>query len=458
MARLYRWLGTGLAGLVAGLSGPLAAQSLWLPASDPVGIARSGTGVAFGQSLEACTLNPALLVTLRDASSAYLGLGMDMASAQDSLQSTQRSLFTGERNRALPSFGGAWKANDRFSFGLKFDEPFLRHGEISNQSTIRFLGRSLDLKAERLEFQGAWAIRPDFSLGVGVGLARLSYDFSANYRALVLEDPSLPASSTNPIEALAEVRAQQGGKVTVPSYSLGFRWALHPRWTLAGTYQAALRGNLDLHASQGGDQPLFVNPSGYGLPNQGPEMNLREAATVAGLQYQPGSRRIVLPGKATLGLRQRVNQFVTWELDVHHIEGSSMELPSSPTVTTLSGDIGTELPTGFRSGFGVSAMAEVLVGRFWTLRAGASFEPALQDDANVNPLLSGSRSAAFSLGAGYRIWGGELNVGYQFRQNLDLDSYNTEGTWDNLGYRTVGTKTRIEAMGHLWSIGFKRSF
>jgi len=153
-----------------------------------------------------------------------------------------------------------------------------------------------------------------------------------------------------------------------------------------------------------------------------------------------------------------MNPFVTWELDVHHIQGSSMELPSSPTMTTPSGIIGTQLPTGFRSGFGVSAMGEVLFGRSWIFRAGASLEPALQDDSNVNPLLSGARSAAFSLGAGYRIWGGELNAGYQFRQNLDIDSYALEGAWSSSGYRTVGTKTRIEGMGHLWSIGFKRSF
>jgi hypothetical protein len=51
-----------------------------------------------------------------------------------------------------------------------------------------------------------------------------------------------------------------------------------------------------------------------------------------------------------------------------------------------------------------------------------------------------------------------LNAGYQFRQNLDIDSVTLEGAWDSAGYRTVGTKTRVEGMGHLWSIGFKRSF
>jgi len=456
MARLHRWLGTGLASLLAGLSAPLAAQSLWLPASDPVGIARGGTGVAFGQSLEASTLNPALLVTLRDKSSAYLGLGMDMASAQTTLQSTQNSLFSGERNRFLPSLGVAWKANERLSFGLKLDQPFLRHAELSPESTIRFLGRSIDLKTQRLEFQAAWALRPGISFGAGLGFARISFDSSVNLRTQVLDDPSLPSGPANPVLALAEVRAQQTGSVTVPSFSLGFRWAINPRWTLAGTHQGALQGNLSLSASQGLDQPGFVDPSGNGTAPLGIEAE--KAATLAQLQYYPGSGRIVLPGKTTLGVRHRFNQFLTWEFDVKHIQGASLELPSSPILMGPGGIASTQVDGGYRSGFGASLMGEAALGRDWTLRVGASLEPAIQEDSRVNPLISGSRSAAFSIGAGYRIWGGELNAGYQFRQNRDVDSVVMEGAWDSAGYRTTGTKTRVEGMGHLWSIGFKRSF
>lgn len=456
MARLHRWLGTGLASLLAGLSAPLAAQSLWLPASDPVGIARGGTGVAFGQSLEASALNPALLVTLRDKSSAYAGLGLDMASAQTTLQSTQKSLFSGERNRILPSLGAAWKANDRFAFGLKLDQPFLRHAELSPESTIRFLGRSIDLKTQRMEFQAAWALRPGISIGAGLGFARVSYDSSVNLRTQVLDDPSLPPGPGNVVRALAEVRAEQSGSATVPSFSLGFRWAINPRWTLAGAHQGALRGDLNMSASRGQDQPVFVDPSGHGMPPQG--IDAQEAATLAQLQYHPGSERIVLPGRTTLGVRHRVNQFFTWEFDVKHVQGASLELPSSPILVGPGGTAATHLEGGYRSGFGASLMGEAALGRDWTLRAGASLEPALQEDSKVNPLLSGSRSAAFSIGAGYRIWGGEVNVGYQFRQNRDIDSVGMEGAWDSAGYRTTGTKTRIEGMGHLWSIGFKRSF
>ena len=456
MARLHRWLGTGLASLLAGLSAPLAAQSLWLPASDPVGIARGGTGVAFGQSLEASALNPALLVTLRDKSSAYLGFGMDMASAQTTLQSTQRSLFSSERNRLLPSFGAAWKTNDRFSLGLKLDQPFLRHAEISPESTIRFLGRSIDLKTQRLEVQAAWALRPGISFGAGLGVARISFDSSVNLRTQVLDDPSLPPGLTNPAIALAEVRAQQSGSTTVPSFSVGFRWAINPRWTLAGTHQGALRGDLNLNASMGQDQPVFVDPGGNGSALLGIET--QKAATLAQLQFHPGSGRVALPGKTTVGVRHRVNQFLTWEFDVKHIQGASLELPSSPILMGPGGISSTQVDGGYRSGFGASLMGEASLGRDWTLRAGASLEPALQEDSRVNPLISGSRSAAFSIGAGYRIWGGELNAGLQFRQNRDVDSVLMEGAWDSAGYRTTGTKTRVEGMGHLWSIGFKRSF
>lgn len=463
MARMHRWLGTGLAGLVAGLSGPLAAQSLWLPASDPVGIARSGTGVAFGQSLEAATLNPALLVTLREGSSAYLGLGMDMASAQSSLRANQRNLYTSDRNRVLPSLGAAWKSSERLSFGLKLDEPFLRHGELSTESTFRFLGRSLDLKAERLEFQAAWAFRPDFSLGAGLGVARLTYGSGVNLRAQVLRDPSLPPDAvTNVPLELVEVGAQQSGRATVPSYSLGFRWAVNPRWTVAGAHQSALKGDLSLSASARADQPVYIGTDGFNAPpvstSPTDPIRLAEADTLDRLQYQAGSRRMVLPGKTSLGLRHRLNQFFTWELDLHHVAGSSLELPSSPTMSTPSGVVGTQLPGGYRSGFGGSLMGEALLGRSWTLRAGAALEPALQEDASVHPLLSGARSAAFSAGVGYRIWGGELNAGYQFRQNVDIDSERLEGAWSSSGYRSVGGKTRVEGMGHLWSIGFKRSF
>lgn len=455
MARLHQWLGTALAGLVAGLSMPLAAQSLWLPASDPVGIARGGAGVAFGQSLEGASLNPALLVTLRDRSSAFVGLGMEMASSQITLPSNQRSLFSNDRNRALPSFGGAWRLGDRLAFGLKLDEPFLRHAQMPTESSFRFLGKSMDLKAVRMEFQGAWAIRPDFSIGASVGFARLDFASEICYRA---QFPIEPTQPVGPLDPLVEIDVRQKGSVTVPSWTLGFRWAINPRWTLAGAHQSSLQGDLQLSAARGDAQPLYFDHTGLASAPTGGMTAAGAAAFLAETTYQPGSREIALPAKTSFGVRHRLNPFFTWELDVRHVAGSSLKLPSSPTMSTPNGVVRTELSGAYRSGFGGSLTTEMTLAKDWTFRLGASLDPAMQDDLAVNPVLSGARSAAFSAGAGYRIWGGELNVGYQFRQNKDSDSVGLDGTWRSTGYRSTGASARVEGMGHLWSIGFKRSF
>ena len=62
-------------------------------------------GQAFGRSLEAASLNPALLPTLEDRVSAYLAFGMELQEGQTSLQSNQRVLVGADRNRFLPAFG-----------------------------------------------------------------------------------------------------------------------------------------------------------------------------------------------------------------------------------------------------------------------------------------------------------------------------------------------------------------
>jgi hypothetical protein len=76
----------------------------------------------------------------------------------------------------------------------------------------------------------------------------------------------------------------------------------------------------------------------------------------------------------------------------------------------------------------------------------------------VSAVLGGARSAAFSAGLGYRLWGGELNLGYQFRQAEDRDVVSLDQVWSLSGRRSTGTSTRVEGMGHLWSIGFRKSF
>ena len=54
---------------------------------------------------------------------------------------------------------------------------------------------------------------------------------------------------------------------------------------------------------------------------------------------------------------------------------------------------------------------------------------------------------------------GELNFGYQLRQAQDQDPINLDGTWwYSTGYRRSGTTTRVEGMGHVFSLGFKKIF
>lgn len=455
MTHWNRWCGIGLMALAAGI--PSSAQSLWLPASDPVGIGRSGAGVAFGQSLEAGSLNPALLVTLKERSSAYLGLGVEMAASQVTLQANQRNLYSDDRNRALPAFGGHWRLSDTFALGLKLDNPFLRHARISPESTVRFLGREFDLTTRRLEFQGAWAPRPDLSFGAGLGFARISYTMSTHLRASVPEDPAAAMSPTNPSMALVELEGKQSGSVVSPSFSLGFRWAINPRWTLGGAAQSQIKGSPSLSAERGSFAPVYVANDGFGTAPVGVEA--KGNALLARTAVLPGSGSVSLPAKVMLGVRQRFNPFFTWELDVRYVGGSSFGLPSAPSLNTPSGVVGAPaLSAGYRSGYGASLMTEIAVIKDWTFRLGASLDPALQDDATVNPVISGSRSFAFSAGASYRVWGGELSAGYQFRQNRDIDGTGLEGAWSSLGYRVTGTTTRVEGMGHLLSIGFKRSF
>ncbi len=78
--------GDGLAAL------PVAAQSMALPAADPVGISRSGAQVAYGYSLEAAATNPALLSSLKEKGGFYLAVGLEMSATQQSLESEQTAI------------------------------------------------------------------------------------------------------------------------------------------------------------------------------------------------------------------------------------------------------------------------------------------------------------------------------------------------------------------------------
>src|SRR5690348_16593877 len=111
-------------GPALGIGGALQAQSPQVPAADAVGVGRAGTGIAFGRSLEAATLNPALLPTLEEKGSVYLAGGFELQEAQITLQSNQRISETTDRNRLLAGFGLAWRTSDNLGFGFKLDQPW----------------------------------------------------------------------------------------------------------------------------------------------------------------------------------------------------------------------------------------------------------------------------------------------------------------------------------------------
>lgn len=448
------WMGLATLAVMAGV--PLAGQSLWLPASDPVGIARSGAGVAYGRSLEASALNPALLVTLEGQGSAFLAGGMASASGQSTLQSNSRTLFTTDRNRVLVALGASWSLGETLALGLKLDTPFLRQGELPREGGLRFSGSAIDLAARRLEGQLAWAVRPDFSVGMGLGVARLSLDQRVALRALVPVDPTQPASSTNAAEGLVETELLQSAQKTVLSASLGFRWALGPRWTVGGALQSPLRADLDQEVSLYGT-PAFYGQDGFGLPPSG--LDAKGAVVLGASTPVAGRGKLVLPGRATVGVRHRLNQFFTWEADLRFVGASSMDMPDLPSLQTPSGRVQSPRePLAFRSGFGASLMGEFLVGKRWVLRGGFSLDPAALEPQSVTPLLGGASSAAFSGGVGYTLWGGQLNLGYQFRQSRDMDTRRVDGQWDISGFRPSGTLTRVEGMGHLWALGYRKTF
>jgi long-subunit fatty acid transport protein len=451
MVRMTFRIGVGALGLLAGLGAPhLAAQSWQLPASDPVGIARSGTGVAFGNSLEAAALNPALLATLRDDSSAYLAFGQELQAAQATLAGNQSVLYSSDRNRVLPALGAAWRLNPTMVLGFKLDEPFMRHGKLPLDYTGRFQGEAFNLNTHRLEGQFGWAYSPNWAFGASLGVTRIQYAWDNQVRTVV------PVGTTS---GLMESDLHQEGTKIAPSYSLGFRWAPNSRWTVGGTYVGSIKTTLPLSASYGSFAPAYYGNDGIGTAPTGTSGNGLTQRTTT--QLSPGSRGITLPGKFTLGVRQRVNQVFTWESDLRYMLGSQTRLHGLPVATPAGGAPATAPDQGrpFRSGLGVSIMGELTFSKNWTVRLGASLDPALRADSDVEPLVGGAKSSGLSGGFGYKMFGGELNVGYQYRQSQDVNTANLEGNWSKTGYAaTPASTTRVEGMGHLWSVGYKRAF
>ncbi len=455
MAQAVRGMfGVGLL-VVAGL--PVAAQSLALPAVDPVGIARGGAQVAYGYSLEAATTNPALLASQKEKTGFYLAAGQELASTQETLESNQKTLYSIDRNRAIGGFGLAMRLSSKLTLGLKLDEPYLRHGKLLDNAPSRFFGDSIDLSTHRLEGQAAWALDPNMSVGLGLGVARLSYDSSSVMRLGVPLDPTQPASGTNPVQGLVEQRVGQSGNKVVPSYSLGFRWAINPRWTLGATHQSGLKGDLDMHA--GFQDPYLGLYANDGLSSADLGTAPRAVALLgASTPVVGGSRTLELPSQTTVGFRHRAHPMVTWEADLRWTS-AGLRVPAFALVATPTGPVAApaELPRG-KSHLGVNASVEIELGKYWTLRSGLSLDQRSVDEAMTEPLLGGSRTAAFSVGAGYKAWGGEWSIGYQYRQSEDQDTHRLTGVWSDTGFRTGVTRTRVEGMGHLMAIGYRRSF
>lgn len=446
------------AGLMLGVVAlPVAAQSLALPAADPVGIARSGAQVAYGYSLEAASANPALLASLKEKTGFHVAAGLAMASTQQSLESNQRTTYSTERNRPLGAFGAAFRVSPTLTLGLKLDEPYLRHGQLQPDAASRFLGDAIDLSAHRLEGQAAWALSPNLSVGLGVGVARLGFESGSTMRFGVPLDPSQPMSGANPVQGLVEQRVTQSGNKVVPSYSLGLRWAISPRWTLGAAHQSGLKGDLDMKAGfQGPSLGLYAN-DGLSVAPLG--MAPRATALLAASSpLTGGSGTLELPSQTTVGMRHRVAPMVTWEADLRWTS-AGLRMPAFARVATPSGPVvaPAELPRG-KSHLGLSASVEVELGKLWTLRGGLALDQRSVEESVAEPLLGGSQTAAFSIGAGYKIWGGELNLGYQYRQSEDQDTRRMDGVWSSAGFRATGTRVRMEGLGHLMALGFKKTF
>lgn len=446
-----------VAGAMA-LAPALGAQSLVVPASDPVGIARAGGGLAYGRSLESASLNPALLTTLQDPRSAFLSLGEEFQSAQVSLESNQKTLYSTDRNRFVPTFGLAWRWSDRTVLGLKLDTPYLRHGRFDASTSTRFLGDEIDLASLRLMAQGARSFgdKGQFSLGLEAGLVRISFAEGTTVRARVPLDPTQPASGSNPSQGLVETRVREEGNATLFAAGMGFRWAINTRWTLGFAANGVLKGRVNLDASYGSEAPTYTANDGFGPAPLGIGAlgsSLLQASTPVA-----GRDRIALPGQAALALRHRVNNLFTWEGTVRYTRWNDMRIPTLPGLATPSGLVRNAPVYASQNAIGLGLDGELALSRDWTVRGGFSLDQGARRETDVDHLMGGGRLATFGAGASWKTFGGELSAGYQVRISQDRDSTRLEGTWSATGYRPIGTATRVENMGHLFSIGFKKAF
>ncbi len=437
--------------LVGGASA-LSAQGIQVQGSDPVTIGRNGVGVAFGRSLEAAGQNPALLVTLLENRAAHLAFGLESQAASETAENNQVKHFTTDRNRFLAAFGYGQRLGANLAWGLKLDEPFQRHETLAMSAPSRFQGDAISLSAHRLEGQAAWSPqgRPEWSFGLGLGLTRLGVELGSTVRI------GIPNGVANPNSGLAEISLREEGSALSPSWTMGARWAFSSRWTLAATLESPLRAKVDMTGRLRPETLSVTADNGYGTPSVGTDA--RAYQLIGTSEVRSGSGEVRLPARFTLGLRQRQSQLLTWEVDVKWM-GAGLEMPAFATLETVSGSASAPTRLGSNhSSLALHGMGEFTLSRDWLLRIGAGIATAYRDDQSIEPLLGGAMQSSFSIGAGYKVWGGELSAGYQYRLDRDMDRKGLDGIWDSNGYRANATKVRVEGAGHLLSLGFRRSF
>ncbi len=450
-----RWIKVGGA-LATGTVG-LLAQTVVSQGSDPITIARAGAGVAFGRSLEAASLNPALLTTLQDAASAHLALGRDSQGAFSTLQGNQHKSYSDDRNRFVLGGGASWTINPRLRLGVIVDQPFRRQVELKRDSDARFLGDRLSIAGRRVEAQLGWSPegRPELSFGAGLGFTRVELEMGSTLRAAVPLNPTQASSPSNPVTDVTEFQLREKGSKIVPAYTLGARWALSTRWTLGASYESGVKTSIISEASTHGSLTVY-DYDGYSLPVVGAAD--RANALMGSSQVQQGSGDLKLPSRLTFGVRQRVNQLFTWEADVRLTFGGT-SLPTFASLQTPSGTVSA--PSQMAEGGSNKALfilGEVAMTKSWTLRGGLALESSSLDASKGNPLLATGAQSTFSGGAGYKIWGGELSLGYQYHYLRQQDRQDLAGSWGALGFRSSNALVRYEGVGHLLSLGFRRSF
>jgi long-subunit fatty acid transport protein len=443
--------------LVGGAS-TLSAQGVLLQGADPVTIGRSGAEVAYGRSLEAAGLNPALLPTLAEPRSAHVALGLEIQAGGTTAQSDLFKFTTSDRNRVLTAFGYAQRLNDRMTWGLKLDQPFGRHTELRGLAPTRFSGDAFSLSAHRLEAQFGWTLagRPDVSFGVGLGVTRLGLELGNRIRVGVPVDPTQPSGPLNPIQGLAELSLREEGQGISPSLTLGARWALSSRWTVAATFESPLKAKPSLSARYLPSPITVWDNNGFGVPPIGTDA--RAYQLIGTSDAVAGSGDVKLPARATLGVRQRQSQLLTWEVDLQWM-GGGFQVPTFAGLRTLSGT--TSAPTTLETGgssWTLKAMGEFTLSREWVLRLGLGLATGYGDSNRIEPMLGGAAQSFYSAGFGYKVFGGELSFGYQARIDRDSDTPGLQGAWDVNGYRSVPSKVRVEGEGHLLSLGFRKAF